>query len=120
MEKQLKNVKKLSKPLKGRKLSSTKIKVNPDGKVTKFHRSNFAPQPQEFDQVLSKRWNIFSSFSIIGYCLRMKANYRGIPKLLLNTKIEHQLLKLCEPNVRQYLSQSNHSDMDLILSLIHI
>ena len=63
IEKKLKNVKKLSKPSKGRKLSSTKIKVDPDGKVTKFHRSNFVPEPQEFDNVLSKRWNIFSSFS---------------------------------------------------------
>ena len=114
IEKKLKNVKKLSKPSRGRRLSSTKIKVDPDGNVTKFHRSNFAPEPQEFDTVLSKRWNIFSSFSIIGYCLRMKSTYRGIPKLLLNTKVEHQLLKLCEPNVRRYLSQSNHSDMDLV------
>ena len=114
VDKQLKHVEKLSKVKKGHKVSSNKLKVLPDGSVSKFHRSEFCPVKQPFDDLIDSKWNLFSTLNILGNCLRIRPEYKSTPRLILNSKVEHQLLKLCENNTKNYLAQSNHSDVDIV------
>ena len=37
-------------------------------------------------------------------------------RLNMNSKIEHELLKLCAENTKAYLAQSPHSDMDIVFA----
>ena len=116
IDKKLKHVEKFSKIKQGHKVSSNKLKVLPDGSVSKFHRSEFHPVKQPFDDLIDSKWNIFSTLNILGNCLRIRPEYKNTPRLILNSKVEHQLLKLCEANTKNYLAQSNHSDVDIVFA----
>ena len=116
VDKKLKHVERFSKVKQGHKVSSNKLKVLSDGSVSKFHRSEFCPVKQPFDDLIDSKWNLFSTLNILGNCLRIRPEYKDTPRLILNSKIEHQLLKLCEANTKNYLAQSNHSDVDIVFA----
>ena len=113
IEKKLKNKQKFTEIKKSKIQKSNKLKVLPDGSVTKYYRNSFTPVPQPFDKLLASRWNIFATFGILANCLKFRPEYRNMSRLNLNIKVEHKLLQLCAENTKMYLAQSRHSDVDL-------
>ena len=114
IEKKLKNKQKFTEIKKSKNLKTNKLKILPDGSVSKYYRGSFSPVPQPFDKLLASRWNIFATFGILAKCLKFRPEYKNMSRLNLNIKVEHKLLQLCAENTRKYLAQSRHSDVDIV------
>ena len=83
------------------------IKLEPNLTIKKYSKQSFKPEPQPFDNLLNQHWDVISVFSILSFNLKWCKKYKDTPRFMLFQVAEKALIKLCTPNMMEYIKTTN-------------